>query len=171
MTAKTDHPFEHLGPAPYQFVGLWSLPSQGLQEANPEAYNRALSAAPEVESGIGTCSHCGTPIVHICVIECGDGKRYGVGSTCVLKVFREPKLISDVKRAVKEQQSEQRAERQAKKRQTRREWAEENYDRMAQLPHPNDYFASQGKTLADYVDFCGPTRSVIATAKSALDNS
>lgn len=82
------HPFElaGMGRGPYQFVGMVSIPGAALAEANCEAYNAALRELPrDLIGGCGTCSNCGMAIMNICIIRDADGKRYGVGSDCVLK--------------------------------------------------------------------------------------
>jgi len=72
-----------------RIIGYYSLPSPFLCEHNPEAYNRALSQAPE---GAGTCSQCGMGLIHHAIIE-QDGKRRLVGLDCAQKVGADPQLI------------------------------------------------------------------------------
>lgn len=82
------HPFElsGMGTGPYRFVGMVSIPSSSLAEANPTAYNNALAMLPRnLVGGCGICYHCGTAIMNICIVIDAQGVRYGIGSDCVLK--------------------------------------------------------------------------------------
>lgn len=91
MTETKAHPFElsGMGTGPYRFVGIVSLPSSSLAEANPDAYNGALRECAEiagkVSNGLGSCRHCGTAIMHNCIVTDAQGIRYSVGSDCVIK--------------------------------------------------------------------------------------
>jgi hypothetical protein len=145
------HPFAHLGPAPYKLVGLFTLPSRSLLEANPEAYNRALREAPKVKAGIGTCAHCGTEIANVFIIQCSNGDRYGVGCDCILKVSEEPKLISAVKRVRNEMTAKRRRANEEVKIQEGLAWFEDHKADLAKLPHPNQWRNEKGDTYADYV--------------------
>src|SRR5215467_3344100 len=80
---KRAHPFElsGLGTGPYRWVGLVSIPSPSVAEANPFAYNNALQALPrDLENGCGACAHCLTPIMNICIVTDGQGRKWGIGS-------------------------------------------------------------------------------------------
>ena len=86
------HPFAHLGPAPYTFIGVWSPPSKELQSANTQAYNLALSEKP---SGChGVCDHCGSCLTDHYMIRDAAGIRHVVGSSCIKKTTRPGKRIS-----------------------------------------------------------------------------
>lgn len=82
------HPFyETLGPGPYRFVGCYDLaaamdPTSAANFGNLRGW---LSAAPKVKAGLGTCAHCGTAILNICIVRVGNGDLYGVGEDCVEK--------------------------------------------------------------------------------------
>lgn len=111
------HPFEHLGPGPYRFVGTWTMPSQALLAANPSAYNNALADAPAIEAGLGSCAHCWTAITNVFIIECSNGKRYGVGCDCILKLdSADPALVRKVKAAKSEADRQKRWAKQDAKR-------------------------------------------------------
>src|ERR1700677_1659025 len=87
-TELKEHPFERtLGRGPYRFVCFYDLGAVigALNAGNVAGYNNGLAMAPKVESGLGTCSHCGHAILNIFVVQTGDGKRYGVGSDCIEK--------------------------------------------------------------------------------------
>lgn len=88
MTEITVHAFEKagLGKAPFRCVGMASIPSTGLLEANPDAYNNAMKMLPN-DVGCGTCDFCGTAIMHNFIIKgSGEGdRRFVVGSDCVAR--------------------------------------------------------------------------------------
>lgn len=88
-TAPTTlHPFyETLGPGPYRFVGCYDLgeamdPTSASNFGNLRGW---LSDAPKLKAGLGTCAHCGTAIMNICIVRVGTGDLYGVGEDCVEK--------------------------------------------------------------------------------------
>jgi hypothetical protein len=82
------HPFyETLGPGPYRFVGCYDLgaaqdPSSAANFGNLRGW---LADAPKLKAGLGTCAHCGTAILNICIVRVGNGDLYGVGEDCVEK--------------------------------------------------------------------------------------
>ncbi len=92
MTAQQEpkalHPFyETLGPGPYRFVGCYDLgaaqdPTSAANFGNMTGW---LSDAPRLKAGLGTCAHCGTAIMNICIVRVGNGDLYGVGEDCVEK--------------------------------------------------------------------------------------
>jgi hypothetical protein len=71
-------------------IGFFSLPSPSLAEHNPSAYYNAMANSP---SGAGTCSHCGTGIVHHVVIRDESGKTRFIGTQCAEKVGIDPEAI------------------------------------------------------------------------------
>lgn len=73
-----------MGTAPYRYVGLWSHPSKGIQEVNPEAYNRLASARPACCKY--ECDHCGMPITNHYMIKDANGTAFSVGEKCVEKL-------------------------------------------------------------------------------------
>jgi hypothetical protein len=82
------HPFyETLGPGPYRFVGCYDLgaaqdPTSAANFGNLRGW---LADAPKLKAGLGTCAHCGTAILNICIVRVGNGDLYGVGEDCVEK--------------------------------------------------------------------------------------
>jgi hypothetical protein len=112
------HPFElsGLGTGPYRFVGIVSIPTPALAEANPDAYQGALRDLPrDLVNGCGVCAHCGTPITNVCIVVDAQGRRYGIGSDCVLKTG-DPYLGDKAKIAIARLQRDQRRARQAARR-------------------------------------------------------
>lgn len=149
-----EHPFAHLGPAPYRFVGMFSIPSKSLLEANPEAYYRAIAESPlEPGRGTGACACCGTYITNIYIIECGDRSRWGVGCDCILKLAREPRLISAVKKAKREADAAARHAREDAKVAEAVDWFNVNETALRALPHIQPWRAAKGETLADCVSW------------------
>lgn len=110
MNTATVHKHFHFGTAPFRFVGIWSAPSKSLCEHNPEAYNNQMRSAPECCHF--SCDHCGTGIMHHCIIKDAEGKLFSVGTDCVAKT-EHTEIISKVKLALKKKA---RADREAKLR-------------------------------------------------------
>lgn len=73
-----------MGTAPYRYVGLWSHPSKGIQEVNPEAYNKLMSYRPACCKY--ECDHCGMPITNHYMIKDATGAAFSVGEKCVEKL-------------------------------------------------------------------------------------
>ncbi len=86
MTIQKIHVFElaGLGQAPFKCVGMYAIPSAGLAEKNPDAYNAALREMP-TGYRCGTCNYCGHPIMNNYLINSADGKKFAVGCECVFK--------------------------------------------------------------------------------------
>lgn len=162
--AAKRHPFSlTLGEGPYKYVGSYNM-AEAL--AHQEAYGsteQAFRYAPRLAAGLGTCAHCGHAILDIRVIQRGDGKLYGVGSDCVMKAACEGDVsdLSALERQVRADDRRKRDERKARKdgeaNQKSAALDAEYVEAILHLkafPHPNPYFASTGKTLADYFEFC-----------------
>tara|TARA_R110000824_G_C14949588_1_gene650776 strand:- start:66 stop:647 length:582 start_codon:yes stop_codon:yes gene_type:complete len=111
------HPFAHLGPAPYTFAGVWSMPARSLQGQNPEAYNRAMSEAPTRRCG--SCHHCGAAITGHYLIRDASGTLHAVGSSCIKKAQkpgqRVPAFVALAMKAKREQDAKKRNARNAVK--------------------------------------------------------
>lgn len=93
-------------------VGFFSIPSPDLAEHNPSAYTAAMANLP---AGAGTCSHCGTGILHHVIIRDDAGTRF-IGTTCAEKVGVSPECVRY------KMTSEQLAERAAARLAAREEW-------------------------------------------------
>lgn len=83
-----------LGTPPYKCVGMFSMPSPKIAEANPTAYNTIMQSAPQ-EFRIGSCSVCGMGLVNNFLIKSLDGKKFSVGCDCIKK-RGDSKLIAEV---------------------------------------------------------------------------
>lgn len=123
------HVFESagLGKAPFRYVGL----------------NEAVTSTGRPG---GSCDYCGTAIQYCCEIESADGKAFVVGCECVKKTG-DKGLDKAIKAAKKEAILGKKLARVAA--------AKAIYADVAHVldcqKHPNKYFASQGKTMADWV--------------------
>lgn len=136
------HPFAHLGPAPYHYRGIFVMPSKALLEANPMAYNAAIAAAPVT---VGSCHHCGTGITDHYLVEDGAGKLHAVGSSCVLKLRKPGKKVSQLVYAVmQEKKRRDREKRHAREAIEAEELealmaAPETKAALEKLPHPHGF--------------------------------
>jgi hypothetical protein len=95
------HPFNHLGVAPFRFVGMTENAFR-----NPDGTTKAG----------GSCDHCGTGIRWECHVEDANGRRFKVGNDCIAKVG-DHKLIKASHAAKLERQREARAEKREAERQ------------------------------------------------------
>lgn len=90
-TAEKIHPFEKsgMGIGPFEFVGSILLPSSTFAEHNPSAYQANLKEAHSEASRhgvrLGSCNHCGTGLMHHCIIRDSKDVRFVVGNVCVQK--------------------------------------------------------------------------------------
>lgn len=126
------HCFEKagLGKAPFRCVGMASIPSSSLAEANPTAYNNALAMLPK-GIGCGSCQYCGTGIMHNFIIQSADDRRFVVGSDCVAKTG-DAGLIQQVKRErVRVKQEAREAKRSMRRSELEALWAAERAERAA----------------------------------------
>jgi uncharacterized protein (DUF3820 family) len=73
-----------------QVIGFFSMPSPTLAEHNPTAYYMAMADMP---SGAGSCSHCGTGIMHHVIIRDETGKTRFIGTQCAEKVGIDPEAL------------------------------------------------------------------------------
>jgi hypothetical protein len=107
ISETLDDPLQHkweklgLGKAPFQVVGLLTLPSATLAEKNPDYYNHLLREFEEGRKAwkiksTGSCDACFTPITNHFVIKSADGKTFVVGSECVKKTYDDG-LVKEVK--------------------------------------------------------------------------
>jgi len=72
-----------------QVIGFFSMPPATLAEHNPSAYNNAMAGMPR---NAGTCSHCGTGIMHHVIIRVLGEVRF-IGTQCAEKVGIDPEAI------------------------------------------------------------------------------
>lgn len=154
------HPFSYtLGPGPYRVVGMFDLGSclSALHSGNINGYNNGLSMAPK-DVSVGTCNHCGRAILDNYIVQNSDGKRFAVGSECILKasIKGEFENLSEFERKVrqvKRQKSKaQRENRRAKQAAEIKLVIDNNEAKLKSLPHPSKFHSN--KTAFDYCIFC-----------------
>jgi len=97
----------------------------------------------------GTCSYCGHPIRYEYRILSADGRKSTIGSECIRSDWqpwaREAiSSLATMKRAAKRRRLRDRAAVAC-------QIVEKYGQRYATQPHPNEYFASQGRTYRDYL--------------------
>lgn len=153
------HPFSYtIGEGPYQFVGSFDFGQviAARDNGNISAYENGMASLPKLEAGCGTCSHCGHGILNIMIIKRGDGKLYGVGSDCVLKVAKEGDVsaVSKMEREIRQAAKQKRRAKEENARASLKPEYEAALIVLERGQHPNEHFAKQGKTLADYYRFC-----------------
>lgn len=155
-----EHPFQAagLGLAPFRCVGV-------ISKVGPIRYPGPGGTTIEVGAPgqpMGSCKYCGTSIKDCFQIVSADGKRFEVGCDCVRRTYAECDLgvPTDFEREMKKLERAKRQAREADKRaklSARCRAALAALDFRPQLftdqPHPNAYFASQGKTLRDYYEW------------------
>lgn len=91
MNPRWHHDWENaVGKAPYRYLGCVTLPNAATYGANVQGYNNAVAEASEQARShgvhLGTCQVCGMGITYNYVGENADGKRFVVGSDCVMKL-------------------------------------------------------------------------------------
>lgn len=151
------HPFSYsLGAGPYRYVGFFDL-GRAIAAVNNGTMDtaHAMQDSPRLEAGMGTCAHCGHGILNIFIVRRGDGKLYGVGSDCIMKVSSEGDVsdVSKMEREIRRQAKIKRENLEQAKRDSLEADYQEALKVLASKPHPNSYFASKGKTAADYYSF------------------
>jgi len=145
----TIHRFERagLGLAPFRFKG--SVTEKTFQ---------ACHGAP-IQNG-STCDFCGTCIRYEFWVESSDKKTFKVGSDCIHKTGDAGLIqqISVAERKLRDANNAAAKERKKEKKAARVEKALQKLEGvrgiLAEQPHPNDYFAKQGRTNLDYVNWC-----------------
>jgi len=116
----------------------------------------------------GTCSYCGHEIRYEFRIISADGHKSTIGSECIRSDWqpwaREAiSSLATMKRAAKRRRLWDRAAVAC-------QIVEECGQRYAMQPHPNEYFASQGRTYRDYLLYIlgRPNRYAETTIKSFI---
>lgn len=150
----TIHRFEQagLGLAPFRFTG--SVTEKTFQ---------ACHGAP-VQAG-STCDFCGTCIRYEFWVQSSDAKTFKVGCDCIHKT-EDAGLIQQISKAERELRDQKnkaakarKAERLAVRVTAAKTKLETVRGSLSSKPHPNSYFAEQGRTLLDYVNWCLANRA------------
>jgi hypothetical protein len=147
--AETVHVFERagLGKAPFRFVGAVAQDiGHGVRYLDR---SMNLTTKPG-----GTCAFCGQYILNMYDVESADGRRFHVGSDCILRTGSAG-LIKAVNKAVAKLRREQR---QARERANGAEMVALLADErvratLATQSHPNAYRADKGESLLDWADW------------------
>lgn len=147
------HIYTHLGKAPYALVGYEYCPR--------------VETAQGFMGGNYACDHCGRGIAHVFFIRSADGKEFTLGSEHANHLGDDGLVanikakMADLRRKARDQANREwnlaRAKKQADDRseaisKIKAEFAK-IADNLKKTPHPNTYFASQGKTMIDYLDY------------------
>lgn len=150
---KVIHPFEEagLGLAPFKCVGH-------ERRVGPlDMGNGCFAGAPG--QPMGTCNYCGQGIADCYRIRSADGKSFIVGSDCVRRTYAtvESGLPLDIRREIAAVEREKREvkrvaemERLIARVRAASKTLEDHHWLFCGEPHPNSFYASQGKSLRDY---------------------
>lgn len=120
----------------------------------------------------GHCQFCATAIVFRFYIKGQDSREFFVGSDCVMKTG-DVGLMRVVEAEVKKRQAELRHKRDAEKMAAIKDRLADPtvIAELSAQPHPYDYYAKQGKTRKDYIDYVmrfGGKTAKLALAKTLL---
>lgn len=148
------HKFElaGLGKGPFRFTGKMT-----------EKTYCACQGAP-VQPG-SSCDYCGTCIRYEFWIISADGKESKVGCDCIhksddagliLQISAAERKLRDMKNAAAKARKE---ERLANRVDAAKAILPTVRGTIASQSHPSSYFAEQGRTLLDYVNFCFENRA------------
>lgn len=152
------HPFAHLAPGPYRFLGLET--TECREEMNRERASEGLVYTTNLCGG--ACDHCGTSIWDVYRFAGSDGTRFKLGSSCVLRMLeptsehRHDPAIVKAKRAIAKANREKRHARDAAKITALMATMDDPaaVERLAAIPSPKAHRAERyGETLADHVRF------------------
>lgn len=149
METNKRHPFSYtLGPGPYHFVRLVQIK---LAEGRPV---QVWGKTDDIERGVGTCAHCSHGIMDNYIVQTGEGKKFPVGSDCIMKIHAEGDFsnLSDFERTVRALKRKKGQEAREKKReQLEKECAElvnKNLEKLANAEHPGRF--PNGRSFKDY---------------------
>ena len=147
------HRFEvaGLGKAPFQFTGLVTenvfCPPGGTPKPG------------------GSCDFCSTGIKFEFWVRSADGKEFKVGCDCIHKTG-DRGLIQQISAAERKLRDLKNAAAKARKVARLAERVEAAKaalpnvrGKLSEQPHPSKYFAEQGRTLLDYVNWCFENRA------------
>jgi len=147
---ETIHCFEKagLGKAPFHYIGMENQNIQYGERVIGNVGGCNLTTKPG-----GTCAYCGTYIVNMFNVVSADGKYFHVGCECIKKTDD-----SGLIQLLKNDQKKMAKQRKINKLNARIAAAKEKLPvvrgQLSSQPHPSPYFAEQGKTLLDYVNWC-----------------
>ncbi len=138
--SEIGHKWEKMGAvAPYAYKGF----SVSIYQASSEAPKQAGT----------TCDYCGTGIMNVFYVQDSNGKEFKLGCECI-KALNSPKLTVLVESKVRELNRLKKAENEVNKVNSLEADYLQALTILSTIPHPNSHFAKQGKTYADYVNYC-----------------
>jgi hypothetical protein len=144
-TAATDllvHPFDHIGPGPYTYVGM-----RDHDAVNEVLIRQGLDGNIQEGGCIGCCDHCGTAITIGILFKTSDGKLFKTGETCAKKaLLPKSKALSEAVKACNERRTKIRNQKTLERYHAACEWLES--DRFINGPHPK---GCDWLTLKDYL--------------------
>lgn len=134
------HPFSHLGPAPYRFLGFEDTDTR-------KALNSHLRAEGQVYTTNmcgGSCDHCGTAIWNVFRFRAANGVEFKVGSTCQEKARDEVGRYHDsaLERASDAKRKAAKVKRHARETSKLAEadaWIREHVAQLADMAHPRGW--------------------------------
>lgn len=150
---STIHKFElaGLGKGPFHFTGTVTEKVHCVPGGTPKAGS--------------SCDYCGTGIRYEFWVNSSDGKTFKVGCDCIHKTGDRGLIqqISVAERKLRDAKNAaakaRKAERLASRVDAAKKLLPAVQGTLVSKPHPNQYFADQGKTLLDYVGFCFENRA------------
>jgi len=148
----SDHPFARagLGPPPYRIIGV-------TERRGPIVYERGGVTVTIGSPGqpMGSCHYCGQGIAEIWAVRASNGNEFEVGCDCIRRASAAAKDLGDntLDRERRRIQREQRHARDDARIAAAQERLASARDAVAAHPHPTEYRAQQGATLADWCDW------------------
>lgn len=161
-----------LGQAPFRVLKVEYRVGPYIYEDPKTGITTTIGSAGQP---MGSCDYCSRGIAECWVIRSTDGKESIVGSACVRKTGD-----AGLRKIVDKHQAKLRVERESKRIEAFLARLAEDQELQALLeskPHPNNYWASQGKTMLDSVSWLlnnaghsGQLRAVRAAARIEKEN-
>lgn len=137
-----------LGVAPFRYIGVES-------KVGPIQLNDGTTIGAPGQP-MGCCDYCGTGIKDCYKVQSADGKTFVVGCDCVTKLAKADNVKYDatlyaIKQDAKKLATAKRHAREdAKLAKLEKEFSKFE-GKAASLPHPVEYRAAKGESLAAYV--------------------
>jgi len=162
-TPALEHPFNNCGVAPFEFSHYAERLYYPCKNIDGTPNTRVAPIAG------GACAHCGTGIRNAYVIRDANGVEFDVGCDCLKKLKIEPKVITAALKEKRKQDKIKRINKEAALVNELKDDYEKALSVLSNKPHPNEWFASQGKTMADYYMFCSQNSKTMKKAIAKAD--
>lgn len=146
------HPFAHLGPAPYRFLGCAHVEEieMKLREREEAAGIQTHSVFAPGACRTQTCDHCSNSIEIVYRFRAADGRTFKVGCDCAEKALDPASAEGRAfHKARKARAREARHAREALKVEAARALLDAHAETLRALPHPFPGRAAAGETLLD----------------------